>query len=236
MSEIPRGRGVVDITFLLDATGSMTPCIDAVKEQIGVFLESLRTKDANNANPIRHFRVRTVGYRDCGERDFPWLVENDFTDDIAVIRQQLAALDADGGGDEPESLLEALYAVAGDESSCMKRGEQSLHPRKWRARTDATRVIVVFTDASYHPQMQQPAGGTLDDVINRLHEQRIMLSLFAPDMPCHDQLSEVDGAEYHAIPGSDPQAALREFVSNPRNFAATLKQLARTITATAAAQ
>lgn len=224
------------MSFVIDATGSMAPCIDAVKDNIDLFVDSLRAKNANNANPIRYFRARVIGFRDCDESDFPWLVENDFTDDVGLLRQQLAALEANGGGDEPESLLEALYAVAGDESATMKRGEQTLHPRKWRARSDAARVVVVFTDASYHPRMQHPAGGTLDDVINRLHEQRIMLSLFAPDMPCHDELSQVDGAEYHAISGADPQAALREFCSNQANFAATLRQLARTITATAAAQ
>jgi hypothetical protein len=30
-------KGIVDIVFLLDATGSMQPCIDAVKNNIAAF-------------------------------------------------------------------------------------------------------------------------------------------------------------------------------------------------------
>ena len=36
-----KAKGVVDIVFLLDATGSMGPCIAALKTNIGLFIDSL---------------------------------------------------------------------------------------------------------------------------------------------------------------------------------------------------
>ena len=43
----PKVKGVVDIVFLLDITGSMEPCINAVKDNIQAFVATLTAKDAN---------------------------------------------------------------------------------------------------------------------------------------------------------------------------------------------
>ena len=40
-------KGVVDICFLIDATGSMQPCIDDIKNNIKKFFTMLTTPDAN---------------------------------------------------------------------------------------------------------------------------------------------------------------------------------------------
>ena len=45
-------KGVVDIVVLLDVTGSMQECIDAVKGSISTFISGLAAKDANNEAPI----------------------------------------------------------------------------------------------------------------------------------------------------------------------------------------
>src|SRR4051812_37123874 len=112
MSQEPaKTKGVVDIVFLLDITGSMQPCIDALKEHIKVFIRSLTTKDANNSNPVRDWRAKAVGYRDA-EVDSDWYVDNPFVRDPVQLTAQLAALEAKGGGDEPETLLDALYKVS----------------------------------------------------------------------------------------------------------------------------
>jgi len=226
-------RGVADVVFLIDGTGSMSPCLDAVKENIGVFVDALSTRNANNATPIKHWRARVVAYRDFGCSDAAPLVEHRFVESAAELRGQLSSFEAEGGGDEPESLLEALYAVAMMPE--MDRSTESLDPNRWRHSTGAARFIIVFTDASYHEPMVKPAGGTMDDVANLLASRRIILSLFTPDMPCHAKLSAVDKAEWNVIgDGRDPQKDMRVFVSDQKNFQATLMQLAKTITVTSA--
>ncbi len=74
----------------------------------------------------------------------------------APSRRSSARCDANGGGDEPESLLDALYTVAAMEA--VPKGSQSEDPAKWRYRSDAARVVIVFTDASFKETMSIPAG------------------------------------------------------------------------------
>ena len=105
-------KGIADIVFLVDATGSMDTCITKLKENIAVFVDSLTGQDPNARQVLKEFRVKAVGYRDFTDKDSPPFVDNPFVDSAAALKDQLAALNAEGGGDEPESLLDALYRVA----------------------------------------------------------------------------------------------------------------------------
>ncbi|HKG95244.1 MAG TPA: vWA domain-containing protein [Gemmatimonadaceae bacterium] len=228
-------KGVADIVFLVDVTGSMAPIIDALRRNIESFIDSLGAGDANNAPPVKDWRGRVVGYRDI-ETDRDWLVDNPFVRDAVALKAQLAALRAEGGGDEPESLLDALYKLATMEAS--PKGAQAEDPRKWRYRSDAARVVVVFTDASFRETMSIPEakGGSLQDVANVVMANRIILSLFAPNMEGYDRLSQIDKSEWEAIeyPGLNPQEALQKFTADPANFRNTLKQLAASVSKSAA--
>ena len=86
------------------------------------------------------------------------LLTTPFVSEPAQIREQLNRLRATGGGDEPESLLDAIYKVATVGQSD-KEG-QTVGPYKWRYRSSAARVVIIFTDASYprddvHPRSQR---------------------------------------------------------------------------------
>ena len=41
MSEGKKTKGVVDVVFLMDATKSMEPCIDALKDNVATFVDSM---------------------------------------------------------------------------------------------------------------------------------------------------------------------------------------------------
>ena len=113
-------KGVADIVFVVDVSGSMSPCIDALRKNIEAFIDSLSQGDANNAAPVRDWRGKVVGYRDIEAAEvegLPWIVDNPFVRDAGTLKAQLATLQAGGGGDEPESLLDALYKVASMEAS-----------------------------------------------------------------------------------------------------------------------
>lgn len=231
-------KGVADIVFLIDVSGSMATCIDALRTNIEAFIDTLSRGDANNAAPVRDWRAKVVGYRDIEfeEADqLPWFVDNAFVRDATALRSQLASLQAAGGGDEPESLLDALFKVASMEA--VPKGSQSEDAGKWRYRSDAARVVIVFTDASFKETLLIPEakGGSLQDVANVVMANRIILSLFAPNFEGYDRLSQIDKSEWEVVEfeGLNPQQALQKFTSDPVNFRNTLKQLAASVSRSA---
>lgn len=234
----PKTKGVADVVFLIDVSGSMSPIIDALRKNIEAFVDSLSSGDANNAAPVRDWRGKVVGYRDieaAGPEGLEWLEDHPFVRDTVALKAQLAALRAQGGGDEPESLLDALYKIATMEAS--PKGTQSEDANKWRYRSEAARVVVVFTDASFKETMSiaEAKGGALQDVANVIMANRIILSLFAPNFEGYDRLSQIDKSEWEVVEyeGLNPQEALQKFTSDPASFRTTLKQLAASVSRSA---
>ena len=231
-------KGVADVVFLIDVSGSMAPIIDALRKNIEAFVDSLSSGGANNAAPVRDWRGKVVGYRDieaASSEGLEWIEDHPFVRDTAALKAQLASLQAQGGGDEPESLLDALYKVATMEAT--PKGAQSEDPGKWRYRSDAARVVVVFTDASFKETISIPEakGGSLQDVANVVMANRIILSLFAPNFEGYDRLSQIDKSEWEVVEyeGLNPQQALQKFTGDPANFRTTLKQLAASVSRSA---
>ncbi|WP_375429531.1 vWA domain-containing protein [uncultured Sphingomonas sp.] len=231
-------KGVADIVFVVDVSGSMVPCIDALRQNIETFVSSLSGGDANNAPPVKDWRAKVVGYRDLESSEaegLPWMIDNEFVRDTAALKTQLGGLSANGGGDEPESLLDVLYKVATMEAS--PKGSQTVEATKWRYRSDAARVVVVFTDASFKETMSIPEakGGSLQDVANVVMANRIILSVFAPNFEGYDRLSQIDKSEWEVVEfeGLNAQEALTKFTSDPVNFRNTLKQLAASVSRSA---
>jgi hypothetical protein len=231
-------KGIADIVFVVDISGSMAPCIDALRQNIETFVGSLSSGDANNAAPVKDWRAKVVGYRDIEAAEsegLPWIVDNGFVRDQSQLKAQLAALQANGGGDEPESLLDTLYKIATMEATA--KGAQTVEAGKWRYRSDAARVVVVFTDASFKETMSIPEakGGSLQDVANVVMANRIILSVFAPNFEGYDRLSQIDKSEWEVVEfeGLNAQEALQKFTSDPVNFRNTLKQLAASVSRSA---
>jgi len=236
MPEQQKVKGIVDIVFLVDATGSMQDCIDALKASISTFVESLSARNANNAAPVKDWRAKVVGYRDFEVDETPF-EDNPFVRDAAQLKAQLNALQADGGGDEPESLLDALYKVVDQE--CTEDAPGVEEDTKWRHRHQAARVVVIFTDATYKETMKLAGheGGRFEDVANLIHANRVIVSLFTLDFPIYfDTIAALDKAEYNKIPrldGQSPQKAMEAYVSDQAVFRRTLEQLAKSISKSA---
>lgn len=95
----------IEVVFVLDATGSMTSLIEGAKRKIWSIANQIVTGD-----PIPEVRVGLVVYRDRGDN---YVVKGyDLTDDIDEIYYHLTNVRAEGGGDFPEDVNQALeYAV-----------------------------------------------------------------------------------------------------------------------------
>lgn len=229
-------QAVVDIVFLMDATGSMSSCIHRLKDNIMLFFRALTERSGRNIPPVTNWRAKVVGFRDYewdGAAD--WLVDNSFTRDVGELQRQLDALEATGGGDRPESLLDAIYTVASAPKS--ERGEED--SRKWRNYRDAARAVITFTDAPFKPIMVAPGcnGGTFKDLSKRCAEERILLTLVAPsyELPgCEDYslIDEIRYARYLPIqvdPSKDDSWV--DFLCNG-GFQAVIQGMARSLSRT----
>lgn len=226
-------KGIVDIVFLIDATGSMAPCLDALKKNIGFFVDRLTTPDANASAVITDWRIKVCGYRDAKADGTKWWEEKPFTTDQAQAKADLGALMPEGGGDEPESLLDALWKLI--KMPTLEKGAQPA-PDSWRDRRDAARCVIVFTDASCHMETASPeAGGAkFADVAREAMAARLRLSVFCPEADCYHELASIDKAEVEFVGSlSDAREKMGEFTSDQENFKKVLAQLTKSITASA---
>ncbi len=234
--EDEKRKGIADIVFLLDATGSMGPCIEAVKNSIERFIDALTMPDANQGIKLKDWRISVCTYRDYtydpkyGVAAFEKMP---FSRDREEIHNYISSIEAKGGGPEAaESLLDALFEVISMGS--VKKGETS-NPDMWRYRSDAARCIIIFTDAPYREVMTTWAGATFNDIVSIIQQERFRITLFAPEMDCYDELESLNRCVYESIElnGKTPVDALREFVQDSTKFDRTMEALGKTITQTA---
>ena len=97
----------------------------------------------------------------------------------------------------------------------------------------------MFTDATYHEEMEEPKGGGFDDVKNSITKNKLILQLYAPEeMDCHAALSRINKAAYYEYPYDEtledgPAKGLEKFTSDTKTFGEALRALAATISASA---
>ena len=130
----------VDIVFCIDVTGSMTPILDAVKANALRFYDDVQTNLTDKGKNVDELRVRVIAFRDFAADGDAALQESPF---FALPAEQadfsgfVNGLVAEGGGDAPESGLEAVALAMNS---------------PWTTRGDRRRqVIVVWTDQPAHP-------------------------------------------------------------------------------------
>jgi hypothetical protein len=137
----PRGLSyAVDIVFAIDVTGSMTPILDQVKANALRFYDDVQSNLTAKGKNIDELRVRVVAFRDIVADGEAALQESPF---FALPSEQdsfsafVNGLVAEGGGDAPESGLEAVALAM---------------TSPWTSRGDRRRqVVVVWTDQPAHP-------------------------------------------------------------------------------------
>ncbi|MBK8051402.1 MAG: VWA domain-containing protein [Anaerolineales bacterium] len=122
---MPATRTQLDLVFVIDATGSMGDEIQKLKDSMaGVADQIARLPEAPDV------RYGLVVFRDQGD-DFV-VRTHDFTKDLGRFQRDLASVWASGGGDEPESVNEAIHRTLNDLS--------------WRG-DDTVRLSVLIGDA-----------------------------------------------------------------------------------------
>jgi len=123
----------IDLVFALDTTGSMGGLIHAAKEKIW----SIATNMAQ-AEQAPEIRIGIVAFRDRGDDYVTKVI--DLSNDLDSVYAQLMDLNADGGGDGPESVNQALH--------------EAVHKVSWTQDKDAFKVIFLVGDAPPHMDYQ----------------------------------------------------------------------------------
>jgi len=136
----------VDIAFCIDATGSMSSIINLVKEWALGFHDDLNAALKAKDKHVDTLRVRVIEFRDCyvdGDSAFRTSEFFHLPEQSEAFASFVKDINASGGGDPPESGLEAL-AIAIN-SDWTATGSKRRH------------VIVVWSDTSTHP-LEMNAG------------------------------------------------------------------------------
>ncbi len=104
------GEYNVDIVMCIDATGSMAPIIDEVKENAISFYQRFIDAMEENDKEVEQLRIKVIAFRDFGANGEA-IVESDFfvlPDQSENFRSFVSDIQAVGGGDAEENALEAI--------------------------------------------------------------------------------------------------------------------------------
>jgi hypothetical protein len=130
----------VDIVFCIDVTGSMTPILHAVKANALRFYDDVQANLTDKGKNVDQLRVRIIAFRDFAADPASALQESSFfllPDERTIFSSFVDGLVPEGGGDAPESGLEAVALAINS---------------PWTSNGDRRRqVIVVWTDQPAHP-------------------------------------------------------------------------------------
>ena len=124
----------IEVAFVLDTTGSMSGLIDGAKRKIWGIADEIR-----RAAPNADIRIGLVAYRDRG--DVYVTEKTDLSSDIYAVYGKLLDYRAQGGGDWPESVNEALSVAVNGLS--------------WTKTPETRRIVFLVGDAPPHMDYAQ---------------------------------------------------------------------------------
>jgi Mg-chelatase subunit ChlD len=119
----------VEVVFCLDTTGSMGGLLEGAKEKIWSICNAIAS-----GKPTPDLKVGLVAFRDKGDAYVTKVF--DLTDDLDAIHGHLKGFKAEGGGDFPESVNQALA--------------DSVNKVKWSEDKSTLRIIFLVGDAPPH--------------------------------------------------------------------------------------
>ncbi len=191
---VAKEKQVVEVAFVLDTTGSMDGLIEGAKKKIW----SIATTIAD-ANPNADVRMALVAYRDLGDeyvtKTYP------LTDDIQKLYSDLLSFRAEGGGDWPESVNEAL--------------DVAVTKLKWGQGGRDTRIIFLVGDAP--PQMEYPQDRKYKEVVRDARQRGIIVNAVQAGIAEDTEkvwrsIAQLGGGQYIPIPQDGGQVS---FIATP---------------------
>jgi hypothetical protein len=157
-------KGVADIVFCIDKSGSMQACLDGVKNHINTFVQSLQTA---NPNIKIDWRIGFLAYQ---SDEF---LQLDFTTDINSFITNMNEIPGAGGDEFTPGAID--YACSGF---------------SWRS--DANTFLIVFTDEPLEGggSTRYPDGGAAQwpDLLNKIMQYKFRVLFFGPQCPYYQKI------------------------------------------------
>ncbi len=139
----------INVTFLIDTTGSMDNYINGVKDRASDFASILADKGAT-------YQLGLIGFGDLYEKEKPSVYN--FTDNVELFQRQVKKIPRTYGGDIPESSLDAL------ETGVQLLQDSSLDK-------DANNIFILITDAP--PHVPTFSGKSVENIKQMLEDYKI---------------------------------------------------------------
>jgi hypothetical protein len=166
----------VDIALCIDGTGSMADIIgDAKRQALNFYSDFVKAMEDNGKKPGK-LRVRVIVFRDLkiseqmeSSRFF------NLPDELDLFSNEINKIEAKGGGDEPESALEALVEAINSDWVSSQEGLKQRH------------VVVLWSDASAHADAIKDFSANWESKMS-FNSKRLVI--FAPELNPWKELAE----------------------------------------------
>jgi Mg-chelatase subunit ChlD len=143
----------VEVVFCLDTTGSMSGLIEGAKAKIWSISNQIA-----NGKPTPDLKIGLVAYRDKGDAYVTQV--HDLTDDLDAVHAKLREFKAEGGGDGPESVNQAL--------------DDAVNKVKWS--TDKKTLRIIFLVGDCEPHMDYKDDVKYPDTCKKACEKAILIN------------------------------------------------------------
>jgi von Willebrand factor type A domain/zinc-ribbon domain len=199
-----------DIMFVLDCTGSMQGEIEAIKDAIISFANTIESDGVRVRVGLIEFRDRLI------QEEHRVLTFNGeiFTSDAVVFRNEVAKLRAGGGGDEPESSLDAILLALRQPFT-----------------NTGSKVIVLVTDAPPHiPDIETQNIDQVTQAIRNTGVQQLYLIIRTQEQSSQVYLKLLEGARGLAFElgkGDDFRQRAEDFKRTLMSLGKTISQVTR---------
>ena len=197
-----------DIVFVFDSSGSMEGKINELLSTSKDFVKELKDLDIDYSLGLVTFRdfpkscgnngIKTI----CGNPgDYPYKIygQERLANGSSKFTSWLNNLQADGGSDEPESILAAI--------------RHALVDLVWRDNVE--KIIILITDAYPHPDDDccNVEGDTLDGTISSLATLGVKAYVVGPDRASLRKIADETGGRFYEIrPGLTLEPVLQDIL------------------------
>jgi hypothetical protein len=152
---LPRTPSPIDIMFLIDTTDSTDHTIVGLRKDLQTIVNRLATAGLNVQFGLADFRDYDprIGNEGDGEiGDYPYRLDRRIGPVNAALAAALSRLKAQGGGDQPEADLTALYQSTTGVGQWFHRKLVIAPGLQAGYRPNALRLAVLATDAPFHKE------------------------------------------------------------------------------------
>jgi Mg-chelatase subunit ChlD len=201
----------IEVCFVLDTTGSMSGLIEGAKQKIWSIANEMIS-----AKPTPDIKFGLVGYRDRGDQ-YVTKVFN-LTDDIDGIYAHLQSFKADGGGDTPESVNEAL--------------DGAIRKMTWSTNRNVLKILFLVGDAP--PHMDYPNGPKYPDLCQEAMKRDLIINTIqcgnmSATTPFWKEIAQLSEGSYAAIGQTGDMIAITTPVD--KDLAELNRKIGRTLIA-----